>query len=596
MDSDSSDVVAGIYPRRMGKTTFLQTLADFLGIIRPMPRADREDQFKRCALYDLHRDFFEENFAKYPVITMDFKNNEYLHKGILAGVFDIRGVGLGSGLNNVEVYMAHSGIQGTHSIPHPFRNAFGFTARDVWGLINDYVDNQWPYRENLGRTDADRFKRDLLVGCLENFDGYRIGDIYHIFNPYAILRFVHGLVSVESPSNVVYSGHLFWVETGSTRILEAIETAEISELRRFYRHLSLSFLRKTGYQRQTGIAADLMALDHINDTNVEFISSQMQSQSPFAESAEASSTRVELADICMSRVGDAFGDIHNMGSAPLKAGTIIRLLYQSGYIAPITRDCVGIPNVEVLDALEKLYKQIAKRHDISPNFLDSTHEDMGVCYGNVSQFARSLNKCLMRASGLAEVTLERMYQNILIIHLYPATRNGYEVQSEVDMGNGRADVLLVPSSSSIRTESNPFYFYIFELERYNGPATRENATRMTADYRRDVAKVVYDLAGDAQTQIHTRYLQAASDKARYCKYIFVIGIAFWTNRFSMVVTRLRKDDNDDGSTSWSVEQYPGSINSDGLVGYSDIGDELDSTENDGVRERVVQGKLVFLTV
>ncbi|KAJ2607575.1 hypothetical protein EV177_005445 [Coemansia sp. RSA 1804] len=492
--------------------------------------------------------------------------------------------------------MAHSGIQGTHSIPHPFRNAFGFTARDVWGLINDYVDNQWPYRENLGRTDADRFKRDLLVGCLENFDGYRIGDIYHIFNPYAILRFVHGLVSVESPSNVVYSGHLFWVETGSTRILEAIETAEISELRRFYRHLSLSFLRKTGYQRQTGIAADLMALDHINDTNVEFISSQMQSQSPFAESAEASSTRVELADICMSRVGDAFGDIHNMGSAPLKAGTIIRLLYQSGYIAPITRDCVGIPNVEVLDALEKLYKQIAKRHDISPNFLDSTHEDMGVCYGNVSQFARSLNKCLMRASGLAEVTLERMYQNILIIHLYPATRNGYEVQSEVDMGNGRADVLLVPSSSSIRTESNPFYFYIFELERYNGPATRENATRMTADYRRDVAKVVYDLAGDAQTQIHTRYLQAASDKARYCKYIFVIGIAFWTNRFSMVVTRLRKDDNDDGSTSWSVEQYPGSINSDGLVGYSDIGDELDSTENDGVRERVVQGKLVFLTV
>ncbi|KAJ2748685.1 hypothetical protein H4S06_004874 [Coemansia sp. BCRC 34490] len=119
---------------------------------------------------------------------------------------------------------------------------------------------------------------------------------------------------------------------------------------------------------------------------------------------------------------------------------------------------------------------------------------------------------------------------------------------------------------------------------------------MTADYRRDVAKVVYDLAGDAQTQIHTRYLQAASDKARYCKYIFVIGIAFWTNRFSMVVTRLRKDDNDDGSISWSVEQYPGGINSDGLVGYSDIGDELDSTENDGVRERVVQGKLVFLTV
>ncbi|KAJ2654080.1 hypothetical protein IWW48_006320 [Coemansia sp. RSA 1200] len=446
MDIASGKVVAGIYPRRMGKTTFLQTLADFLGIIRLMPRSDREEQFKRCALYDIHRDFFEENFAKYPVITMDFKiarrphlprlyalvpklmeilhmifgrksvlivdeydvpfmnalhyvqdgdarmriqmaytellgnclkNNVYLHKGILAGVFDIRGVGLGSGLNNVEVYMAHSGIQGTHSIPHPFRNAFGFTARDVWGLINDYVDNQWPYRENLGRSDTDRFKRDLLVGCLENFDGYRIGDIYHIFNPYAILRFIHGLVSVELPSSVVYSGHLFWVETGSTRILEAIETAEISELCKFCSHLSLSFLRKTGYQRQAGIAADLMALDQIDDAVIEVISSQEQSQSPFAESAEASSTRAELANICMTRVGNTFGDMLSMGSAPLKAGTIIRLLYQSGYIAPVTRDCVGIPNIEVLDALEQLYGKIARRHNISHSLLDSIDKEMG---------------------------------------------------------------------------------------------------------------------------------------------------------------------------------------------------------------------------
>ncbi|KAJ2607263.1 hypothetical protein EV177_005610 [Coemansia sp. RSA 1804] len=192
-----------------------------------MPLEDREEQFKRCALYNLHRDFFEENFAKYPVIVMDFK------------------------------------------------------------------------------------------------------------------------------------------------------TAEISELCRFCSHLSLSFLQQNGYQRQVGIAADLMRSDHIDDAAIEIISSQMQSQSPFGDSTETSRTRAGLADICMSRVGDAFGDMLSMGSGPLKAGTIIRLLYQSGYIAPVTRDCVGIPNQAALDALEKLYKQIAKRHEISSSFLDSTHEEMG---------------------------------------------------------------------------------------------------------------------------------------------------------------------------------------------------------------------------
>ncbi|KAJ2210167.1 hypothetical protein EV179_006408 [Coemansia sp. RSA 487] len=66
-------VIAGMYPRRMGKTTFLQTLANFLDIIGDMPRSQREKHFRQCALYELHPEFFEENFAKYPVIMLDFK-------------------------------------------------------------------------------------------------------------------------------------------------------------------------------------------------------------------------------------------------------------------------------------------------------------------------------------------------------------------------------------------------------------------------------------------------------------------------------------------------------------------------------------------
>ncbi|KAJ2561122.1 hypothetical protein IW140_006604 [Coemansia sp. RSA 1813] len=66
-------VIAGMYPRRMGKTTFLQTLANFLDIVGDMPRSQRENQFRQSALYELHPEFFEANFAKYPVIMLDFK-------------------------------------------------------------------------------------------------------------------------------------------------------------------------------------------------------------------------------------------------------------------------------------------------------------------------------------------------------------------------------------------------------------------------------------------------------------------------------------------------------------------------------------------
>ncbi|KAJ2562827.1 hypothetical protein IW140_006311, partial [Coemansia sp. RSA 1813] len=75
MSLDAAEVIAGMYPRRMGKTTFLQTLASFLDIIGDMPRSQREKQFRKCAVYDLHPEFFEENFAKYPVIMLDFKTN-----------------------------------------------------------------------------------------------------------------------------------------------------------------------------------------------------------------------------------------------------------------------------------------------------------------------------------------------------------------------------------------------------------------------------------------------------------------------------------------------------------------------------------------
>ncbi|PIA12731.1 hypothetical protein COEREDRAFT_94946 [Coemansia reversa NRRL 1564] len=38
-----------------------------------MPRDQRKQHFTKCSIYEFHRDFFEANFAKYPVILLDFK-------------------------------------------------------------------------------------------------------------------------------------------------------------------------------------------------------------------------------------------------------------------------------------------------------------------------------------------------------------------------------------------------------------------------------------------------------------------------------------------------------------------------------------------
>ncbi|KAJ2591495.1 hypothetical protein EV177_008879 [Coemansia sp. RSA 1804] len=592
MSLDSGKVISGIYPRRMGKTTFLQTLANFLDILGEIPKNQREIQFRRTALFDLHPEFFDENFARYPVIMLDFKNNSYLQKGILVGVFDVRGIGLGSGLNNVESYLAHSGLPGTQSAMNPFQSAFGFTIHDVWGIINEYIDNQWSRRSDTA-IDFAEFKNNLLIGCIRHFDGYRIGNVHHVFNPYAILRFVHGLSSIESPSDVAYSGHSYWAQTGSMRVLETIKVSSAADLSRYCSHLTSLFLRQSSYQQSVGPLAESIALDSIDDAAVNTIGSQEQPRFPSDMNKDI---RKELADICMVRSGDSFPDVQSLGWGPLQAQTIMRLLYQAGYLAPIGKDCVGIPNSEVYEALEQFYKRIAEQHRISTDVLEPIQEEMGICSGNIQRFARSLHSCLINTPNLGEDTLEKTYQTILSCYLFPVTRAGYSVQTEAVTGNGRADILLFPTHSRARAGSTPTSYYVLELKRYCGATTRGNAARMATENRRAVAGTIYAQAMQAQAQIYERYYPTIADKARDCDQLYVVGISFWMNRFCMAATKRRRAEGADGTIGWAECAYEAGIVADRAVSYEQLGDDLENTENGGLREMIVDGSLVAITI
>ncbi|KAJ1663003.1 hypothetical protein EV178_005368 [Coemansia sp. RSA 1646] len=727
MSPDAGKVIAGMYPRRMGKTTFLKTLANFLDIIGDMPWNQREKQFRQCALYDMHPEFFEANFGKYPVIMLDFKsfddvpsclrksvlaatskytkllrkllngvnsgyehleldkdiieeeqdeikefiddvgyvmesrdaqtthlstisgiipdlmkvlynifgrrsvlivdeydapfmsalchvkdakeqadiqqtyseflceslkNNDYLHKGILVGVFDIRGVGLGSGLNNVESYMVHSGFAGDRLTKNPFQHAFGFTIHDVWGLINDYIDNQWPHRPAINHLELGHFKRDLLVGCIQHFDGYRIGQVHHVFNPYAILCLIRELRLVKSLVDVDYSNYNSWTETGSMKVVETIKASSAQDLSRYCEYLSSSFLQQSEYRQHQGPLAEHMSLDFIDDAAVGSIGSQEQPQFPPDVDKE---TREELADICMVRSGDTFHGMQSLGREPLQASTIMRLLYQAGYIAPIAKDRVGIPNSEVHRALRQFYERVAAQLKISTSLLESIHEEMGIYRCDLQRFSRSLHSCMVSIPGIGKDTSERFYQTILSSYLFPATRSGYAIQNEAMMENGRADTLLFPAPGHLRFDTTPMSYYIFELKRYDGSTIPTSAKRTSAANRRNVAKYVFEQAMQAQAQIYERYYPTLAEKARTCDLVHVVGVSFWMNRFCMIATKRKREESADGTVSWPTVRYEGSVEIEATVEYEQLGDRLEDAEN-GILREVVDGHLVILTI
>ncbi|KAJ2215989.1 hypothetical protein EV179_001640 [Coemansia sp. RSA 487] len=518
---------------------------------------------------------------------------ESLKKGILVGVFDVRGIGLGSGLNNVESYMAHSGFVEAQPTENPFQHAFGFTINDVWGLINDYVDNQWPHRPAITSLELRRFKRDLLVGCIQHFDGYRIGQAHHVFNPHAILSLIRELRLVKSLNDIDYSRYSFWTETGSMKVVETIKASSAQDLSRYCKYLSSSFLRQSEYRQHQGPLAEHMSLDFIDDAAVGSIGSQEQPQFPPDVDKE---TREELADICMVRSSDTFHDMQSLGHGLLQASTIMRLLYQAGYIVPIAKDRVGIPNSEVHRALEQFYERVAAQLKISTSLLESIHEEMGIYKCDLQRFSRSLHSCMVSIPGIGEDTSERFYQTILSSYLFPATRSGYAIQNEAMMENSRADTLLFPAPGHLRFDATPMSYYIFELKRYDGKTTPASSKRTSVGNRRKVAKHVFRQAMQAQAQIYESYYPTLAEKAKTCDLVHVVGVSFCMNRFCMIATKRKREESTDSAISWPAVRYEGSVEIEATVEYKQLGDRLEDTENGILREMMVGGHLVVLTL
>ncbi|KAJ2778964.1 hypothetical protein H4R18_004298, partial [Coemansia javaensis] len=293
-------VIAGLFPRRMGKSAFLSLFGDFLSVTSAMPYQKRRDTFASYSIAIEHPGFFEEHFGRYPVLRLDFKRaynvpDAYLDLGDDIGVLVDQLKTIGANAAGVPM--------------HPFERAFGFTWQDVWGLIDKYVDTQWSGR---GRCpNLAEFKAGVLAVCLRDFTGHPIGNTPQIFSPYSIMRFV-GRLEVES------------IKT------EPIKTESIDDL------------------------ASLAA----GELDDDLISSLL----PPNRIDVDEHTGKEIAEACMSGQPNIQADIG--AGLRLGASTIMQLLYQAGYLAPIAGGRVGIPNAEVHKDLKLLYAQIAEKYHL----------------------------------------------------------------------------------------------------------------------------------------------------------------------------------------------------------------------------------------
>ncbi|KAJ2032040.1 hypothetical protein GGI08_005319 [Coemansia sp. S2] len=65
-------IMVALAPPGSGKSTFLSMLAEYLALYSKVPRETRLRYFGKYDLYTKRRGFFDEHFAKYPVIHLDF--------------------------------------------------------------------------------------------------------------------------------------------------------------------------------------------------------------------------------------------------------------------------------------------------------------------------------------------------------------------------------------------------------------------------------------------------------------------------------------------------------------------------------------------
>lgn len=115
---------------------------------------------------------------------ISFKDNKYLEKAVITGVSRIAKESLFSGLNNLSVYTI---------MDEEFADDFGITEEEMDQIIADFEVSE--EKEEIKKW----------------YDGYKIGEIDHIYNPWSVLNFLKRRQLIP-----------YWVNTSSNDLIKLI--------------------------------------------------------------------------------------------------------------------------------------------------------------------------------------------------------------------------------------------------------------------------------------------------------------------------------------------------------------------------------------
>ncbi|KAJ2156382.1 hypothetical protein GGF46_005221 [Coemansia sp. RSA 552] len=482
--------------------------------------------------------------------------------------------------NNVQAYFAHSDMGSYVPQSNPFERAFGFTLAEVQGLLDAYVQGKWT--KKYPGANAVQFGQELLMHCTRFYDGYCIGNSAHMFNPHAILSFVQGLEKKLPPSTSVLKVQTAWADTGSTRVIETMMTNDICTLQGYICPLMDEYSHRFNCRWGESL-----------DSNVLFPMPASQAADDYDSAA--------IAKVCLSEDPLALDKALAASEHGYNVDAVLLILYQAGYIAPVSSNRVAIPNMEVLLALVDFVGRLSQRHILC----DYTALDTGLAgllEANLAKFADGCNAQIITLPLFRIGMLEADYQMILAIYFAPLCMAGIRVQCEECTGNGRTDIVVSPEPVASRKSSTAPPYWVFELKRYPEKLTAaykkmKNQERMSRDNRLKMAKGAFDEARKACDQIICLYLASAKAKSSTIgsDWIYSVSMAFWFNRFCLIATRYQRCTGDDGRVSWNpvsfAEDDDGNVSPADSLEYEDINDNLDPENGSTVRTKILGGSI-----
>ncbi len=288
-------------------------------------------------------------------LSSGLKDNSFLYKAVITGILRVSKESIFSGLNNIDVYSI---------LNNYFENYFGFTEQEVIELLKYFG------------------KYELFEQVKHWYNGYRIGNLTDIYNPWSVLNFI---------SKPEQGFHSYWTQTSTNALIKhEIQKQEAEQIR---------------FDIETLLQGGTVAKDIIEN----FVFSDLQ-------------TDKDLLWTLMLFSGYL---------------TFTEKLWHSTYL-------LKIPNNEVKTVFqETVIDWIKNELRIQKSLLDKTLR--ALIQGQLDEFEQGFRRVMQDTFSYYDTQKFNEYVfHAYLLGLLAILGDYYEIKSNRESGEGRYDILLIP--------------------------------------------------------------------------------------------------------------------------------------------------------